>query len=114
MSAGVASLAKASSERAIGLVEGGREPQREPRRDFGFDCQVGEDVLHQRRVDEQVPERETMRGMMQSLRNRALHDAGAADRAIEARVLHHLDDHRHAASRFAEQPGVRAVEFDLG
>ena len=36
---------------------------------------------------------------------RCLHHAGAADRAIEPRVLDHFDDHLHAAAFVAEQPG---------
>ena len=55
-----------------------------------------------------------MRGVMQRLGHGAAHETRAADRAIEPRVLHHLDDDRHAATFLAEKPRVGAVELDLG
>ena len=42
------------------------------------------------------------------------HTAGAADHAVEARVVDHLDDRRDAAALVADHLGPGAAELDLG
>ena len=52
-----------------------------------------------------------MRGMMHGVREDAAHHPGAADHAIEPRVLNHLEDRCDASSWFAQRPRQRIVKF---
>ena len=92
-------------KRPLGLArigfESPSEPQCQCNRGFRFDGEIGEHVLHQRRFDESFAECRTVRGMVNGLRGGAAHQPAAADDAVEASVLHHLDDHRYAASLVA-------------
>ena len=48
-----------------------------------------------------------------ALRDRGAHPGRRADDAVQARVVDHLDDRRHAAARLADHLGQRAAELDL-
>ena len=50
---------------------------------------------------------------MDRLRDAGPHPGGAADHAVEAGVVDHLDDRRHAGALLADQPGRGGVELDL-
>ena len=56
-------------------------------------------------------ERDSMRSIMQRVRERTPHHPGAADHAIEPRVLNHLQDRCDASSWFAQRPRHRIVEL---
>jgi hypothetical protein len=110
----VARRLKASAPGSPGaLVVGAREAQGDRGRRFGLDGEVGEHVDHQRLLDEVRAERAAMRGVPGRVGHRCAHPAGGAEDAVQARVVDHLDDRRHAAAGRADHPRQRAAELDL-
>ena len=51
--------------------------------------------------------------MVERLRERDAHPGGAAERAVEARVRHHLQDGGDAASLLTDEVGEGGIEFHL-
>ncbi|KAF1858516.1 hypothetical protein Lal_00015033 [Lupinus albus] len=95
-------------------VEAAREAQRERRRRFRFQRQVGQHVLHQWLLGQRAPERAAPARMVQRVAQRGAHDAGRAQHAIEARVAAHFEDRGNAASLLADQPADGVAEFHFG
>ena len=61
-----------------------------------------------------LPERLTVAGVVHRRDRCQAHARGAAQHAIEPGRAHHLDDRGHAPAGFADLPGQRGVELDLG
>ena len=99
--------------RAVLRVVGAGEAQGERGRRLGLDRQVREHVRHKWLLDEPPVEDAPVRRVKQRLGERLAHQRGAADRAVEARVVDHLHDGRQPSALFAEEPRPRALELDL-
>ena len=95
------------------FVVGAREAHRADRRRLGLDREVGEHVSHQRLVDQQRAERRALRGVVDRRGDPRAHPGGGAEAAVEAGVVDHLDDRRHAATLLADHPRPGAAELDL-
>ena len=94
-----------AAERPVRLVVGSRQPQRRHGRGLALDAEVGEDVLHQRLLGQQPAEGGAVRGVVRRLRDRAAHQRGRAEHAVEPRVVDHLEDRPQAATLLADEPG---------
>src|SRR5262249_21227643 len=104
------SLARVSRGRTI---VGTREPHHEQRGGLGLDAEIGEHVLHERLLDEALPECGPMRAVVYRLRHRLPHRRRRPDDAVEPRVRDHFDDGWHAAPVLAHHARPGTVEFDL-
>src|SRR5690606_33424013 len=83
-------------------ADGAAKAEKERRRRLRFQRKIGQNILHQRLLDQFLLEGRAMRGMMQRLRQRLTHQRGRANGAIVAGALHHLDDGAHAPPLLAE------------
>ena len=95
------------------LVVGAGQAHRRDRRRLGLDAEVGEDVAHQRLVDQLGAEGGAVGGVVERLGDAGAVAGGGADHAVEAGVVDHLDDRRHAAALLADHPRPGAAELDL-
>ena len=100
-----------SSKFAIAFVEGSRDSHQQQRRCFGFEREIRQHVPHQRLIDQRFSECPPVSRVMNSLIERLPHQCCRSHHAIEARVLHHVDDGRDAAAFFADPLRPRAVKF---
>ena len=103
----------AASCGVAGSVDGRREPQRERGGGLGLDREVGDDVLHERLVDEPPAEGRAVGDVPRRLGERRAHQRRGAEDAVEPGRGDHLDDRAHAAALVAEPLGQGAVELEL-
>jgi hypothetical protein len=94
-------------------VQRRRQAEAQRRRRLALDREVGEHVLHQGLVDQQCPEGLTVPGVVRRLRERSADRRGRAQHAVQPGGVDHLDDRRHAAAGFADEPTGRPVELHL-
>ena len=97
----------------VRAVVGSGQPHGQHGGRLGFDAQVGQHVLHQRLIDQQVPEGLAMPRVMGGLHQGLAHQGGRAQRAIQPRVVDHLENRAHAAPFLAQQRGLGVVELDF-
>ena len=97
-----------------GLVHRARNPHHEGGCGLGFERQVGDDVAHQRLLDEALLECRAVPGVVQRLHQALAHHARRTRCAIDAVALHHVDDRAHAAAFRADHCAPRIVELHLG
>ena len=91
----------------VGLVELAGEPEARDRRRLRLDREVGEDVRHQRLVDQPLAERGPVLGVPDRLRGPGPHARRRAERAVEPGVADHLDDRRDPAALLADHHAPR-------
>ena len=94
-------------------VDGRGQPHREGGGGLRLDREVGDDVLHQRLVDEQPAERRAVGDVPGRLGQRVAHQRRRAEDAVEPRRGDHLDDRAHPATLVAQPLGEGAVELEL-
>ena len=80
---------------------------------LGFDGKIGEHVAHQWLVDQVGAEGLAVRSVVDGTGKALPHAGGAAQRAVQAGEIDHLDDGRYTAALFADKPGEGTVVFDL-
>ena len=80
---------------------------------FALQRQVGQHVLHQRLVGQDLAADLAVRAVVRGLGQGLTHQAAGADHAVEAGHGDHFDDGRHAAALLADQPADGLVVFDL-
>jgi hypothetical protein len=95
------------------LVVRAREPHGQQRGGLGLDREVCEHVGHSGLVGEARAERAPVRRVPRRPRDGRPHAARRADHAVQARVVDHLDDRRHAAAGLADHARPRAAQLDL-
>ena len=83
-----------AAEQPLGLaltfpVERRHEAEDEPCGGFGFEREVGDDVRHDRLVDELALEGPSVCDVVSGLRHRLAHQPGGADREVEPGVMVH-------------------------
>ena len=97
----------------VGLVGEACEPQRHRQGGLGLDLEIGDDVAHERLIDERLAERRTVRDVVGGALDALRHDRRAADHAVEARHVDHLDDGADPAALVAEAVGDGVLVLDL-
>jgi len=96
------------------VIERRDEPEGEPRRGLGFEREIGDDVRHDRLVDQGTLEGAAIGNMVCGLRHRLTHQPGRTDRKVEPRVVVHGDAGTDAVTRLADEIPDRASELDFG
>ena len=100
--------------RLVRTVERPGQAQRKRTRGLAFQRQVGEYIAHQWLRIERLAKRMPLAGVVQCDSQRLAHQAAGAQSAIEPGQGAHLQNLRDATPLLADQPGGRALEFDLG
>ncbi len=78
---------------------------------FAFQGQVGQNILHQRLIDQAGTEGAAVTAVVTGLGDGLTHAGGAADHAVEAGHGHHFNDGGHAAAFLANHPCKGAAQF---
>jgi len=97
----------------VGFVEGPRQPHRADRRGLGLDREVGEDVSHQRLIDQELAEGRPVAGVVDRHRGSPPQPRAHPDHAVEPGVVDHVDDRRNPPALLADEARPRAGELDL-
>ena len=90
-----------------------RQPHDKQRGRFRFNSQIGQNIAHERLIDQQFSKRMAMPRVMHGLHQRLTHKTSGRDGAIEARVVDHLNNGLNASSLFTHQvrPSLRKLNF---
>ncbi len=96
------------------VVKTARQTQRQRGGRFGLQRQIGQHVVHQRLIDQQLAKGLALRRVVQRQRQRLAHQPAGAQRAVQPRHVAHGQNLRHAAPFFAHQPGGGAHELHFG
>jgi hypothetical protein len=94
-------------------IKRGNKTKGEPRRGLRLEREIGDDIGHDRLINERALKGAAVRDVMRRLRYRLPHQSRRSNGEIEPRVMVHLKPGADAVPRLADEMRDRAAKFDL-